>query len=143
MDRNALAELLQALESRRDAEERRREERYTALIERSIQLNDAGNYTCAVTYNDGTQDILTYVLNVQGMFWNDSQIALITVAPAVVLIISAAIIIKMKYWKNNGELKEENIYTNMHTRPGRRCQDKNPEDSIYENMDRIPRKASS
>ncbi|MGH0132985.1 UNVERIFIED_CONTAM: hypothetical protein FKN15_052805 [Acipenser sinensis] len=35
MDRNALAELLQALESRRDAEERRREERYTALIERS------------------------------------------------------------------------------------------------------------
>ncbi|MGH0178556.1 UNVERIFIED_CONTAM: hypothetical protein FKN15_077820 [Acipenser sinensis] len=36
MDRNALAELLQALESRRDAEERRREERYTALIERSL-----------------------------------------------------------------------------------------------------------
>ncbi|MGH0143399.1 UNVERIFIED_CONTAM: hypothetical protein FKN15_000266 [Acipenser sinensis] len=36
MDRNALAELLQALESRRDAEERRREERYTALIERLI-----------------------------------------------------------------------------------------------------------
>ncbi|MGH0125148.1 UNVERIFIED_CONTAM: hypothetical protein FKN15_021706 [Acipenser sinensis] len=36
MDRNALAELLQALESRRDAEERRREERYTALIERPI-----------------------------------------------------------------------------------------------------------
>ncbi|XP_058865597.1 uncharacterized protein LOC131707274 isoform X2 [Acipenser ruthenus] len=34
MDRDALAELLQALESRRDAEERRREERYTALIER-------------------------------------------------------------------------------------------------------------
>ncbi|MGH0130611.1 UNVERIFIED_CONTAM: hypothetical protein FKN15_014548 [Acipenser sinensis] len=37
MDRNALAELLQALESRRDAEERRREERYTALIERFIR----------------------------------------------------------------------------------------------------------
>ncbi|MGH0125215.1 UNVERIFIED_CONTAM: hypothetical protein FKN15_048900 [Acipenser sinensis] len=37
MDRNALAELLQALESRRDAEERRREERYTALIERDIR----------------------------------------------------------------------------------------------------------
>ncbi|MGH0155229.1 UNVERIFIED_CONTAM: hypothetical protein FKN15_066897 [Acipenser sinensis] len=36
MDRNALAELLQALESRRDAEERRREERYTALIEREF-----------------------------------------------------------------------------------------------------------
>ncbi|MGH0132891.1 UNVERIFIED_CONTAM: hypothetical protein FKN15_012472 [Acipenser sinensis] len=36
MDRNALAELLQALESRRDAEERRREERYTALIERAF-----------------------------------------------------------------------------------------------------------
>ncbi|MGH0180224.1 UNVERIFIED_CONTAM: hypothetical protein FKN15_017017 [Acipenser sinensis] len=36
MDRNALAELLQALESRRDAEERRREERYTALIERGV-----------------------------------------------------------------------------------------------------------
>ncbi|MGH0160616.1 UNVERIFIED_CONTAM: hypothetical protein FKN15_039498 [Acipenser sinensis] len=34
MDRNTLAELLEALESRRDAEERRREERYTALIER-------------------------------------------------------------------------------------------------------------
>ncbi|MBN3271208.1 YETS2 protein, partial [Polyodon spathula] len=34
MDRDALAELLQALETRRDAEERRREERYTALIER-------------------------------------------------------------------------------------------------------------
>ncbi|MGH0155208.1 UNVERIFIED_CONTAM: hypothetical protein FKN15_041891 [Acipenser sinensis] len=39
MDRNALAELLQALESRRDAEERRREERYTALIERAFQGN--------------------------------------------------------------------------------------------------------
>ncbi|MGH0157457.1 UNVERIFIED_CONTAM: hypothetical protein FKN15_039213 [Acipenser sinensis] len=38
MDRNALAELLQALESRRDAEERRREERYTALIERPRTL---------------------------------------------------------------------------------------------------------
>ncbi|MGH0147055.1 UNVERIFIED_CONTAM: hypothetical protein FKN15_049241 [Acipenser sinensis] len=38
MDRNALAELLQALESRRDAEERRREERYTALIERDCIL---------------------------------------------------------------------------------------------------------
>ncbi|MGH0149545.1 UNVERIFIED_CONTAM: hypothetical protein FKN15_024298 [Acipenser sinensis] len=37
MDRNALAELLQALESRRDAEERRREERYTALIERLLR----------------------------------------------------------------------------------------------------------
>ncbi|MGH0170666.1 UNVERIFIED_CONTAM: hypothetical protein FKN15_059653 [Acipenser sinensis] len=34
MDHNALAELLEALESRRDVEERRREERYTALIER-------------------------------------------------------------------------------------------------------------
>ncbi|MGH0127607.1 UNVERIFIED_CONTAM: hypothetical protein FKN15_057683 [Acipenser sinensis] len=44
MDRNALAELLQALESRRDAEERRREERYTALIERrlSFALTDVG-----------------------------------------------------------------------------------------------------
>ncbi|MGH0158773.1 UNVERIFIED_CONTAM: hypothetical protein FKN15_044383 [Acipenser sinensis] len=40
MDRNALAELLQALESRRDAEERRREERYTALIERVIRPVD-------------------------------------------------------------------------------------------------------
>ncbi|MGH0137923.1 UNVERIFIED_CONTAM: hypothetical protein FKN15_066510 [Acipenser sinensis] len=39
MDRNALAELLQALESRRDAEERRREERYTALIERHNSIN--------------------------------------------------------------------------------------------------------
>ncbi|MGH0131696.1 UNVERIFIED_CONTAM: hypothetical protein FKN15_028360 [Acipenser sinensis] len=38
MDRNALAELLQALESTRDAEERRREERYTALIERYFPL---------------------------------------------------------------------------------------------------------
>ncbi|MGH0142438.1 UNVERIFIED_CONTAM: hypothetical protein FKN15_021208 [Acipenser sinensis] len=38
MDRNALAELLQALESRRDAEERRREERYTALIERAVGM---------------------------------------------------------------------------------------------------------
>ncbi|MGH0124724.1 UNVERIFIED_CONTAM: hypothetical protein FKN15_013043 [Acipenser sinensis] len=37
MDRNTLAELLQALESRRDAEERRREERYTALIERTVK----------------------------------------------------------------------------------------------------------
>ncbi|MGH0157293.1 UNVERIFIED_CONTAM: hypothetical protein FKN15_054958 [Acipenser sinensis] len=33
-DRNALAELLEALDSRQDTEERRREERYTALIER-------------------------------------------------------------------------------------------------------------
>ncbi|MGH0156666.1 UNVERIFIED_CONTAM: hypothetical protein FKN15_031853 [Acipenser sinensis] len=38
MDRNALVELLQALESRRDAEERRREERYTALIERHVGI---------------------------------------------------------------------------------------------------------
>ncbi|MGH0156502.1 UNVERIFIED_CONTAM: hypothetical protein FKN15_060007 [Acipenser sinensis] len=34
MDRNVLEELLEALESRQDAEERRREERYNALIER-------------------------------------------------------------------------------------------------------------
>ncbi|MGH0138423.1 UNVERIFIED_CONTAM: hypothetical protein FKN15_041094 [Acipenser sinensis] len=34
MDRNAQAELLEALDSRRDAEERKREERYTALIEK-------------------------------------------------------------------------------------------------------------
>ncbi|MGH0117726.1 UNVERIFIED_CONTAM: hypothetical protein FKN15_036906 [Acipenser sinensis] len=40
MDRNALAELLQALESRRDAEERRREERYTALIERAFDRGE-------------------------------------------------------------------------------------------------------
>ncbi|MGH0159730.1 UNVERIFIED_CONTAM: hypothetical protein FKN15_038272 [Acipenser sinensis] len=40
MDRNALAELLQALESRRDAEERRREERYTALIERDHDISE-------------------------------------------------------------------------------------------------------
>ncbi|MGH0125183.1 UNVERIFIED_CONTAM: hypothetical protein FKN15_027576 [Acipenser sinensis] len=43
MDRNALAELLQALESRRDAEERRREERYTALIERRCE-EGMGNF---------------------------------------------------------------------------------------------------
>ncbi|MGH0191218.1 UNVERIFIED_CONTAM: hypothetical protein FKN15_058238 [Acipenser sinensis] len=42
MDRNALAELLQALESRRDAEERRREERYTALIERQQEKSYPG-----------------------------------------------------------------------------------------------------
>ncbi|MGH0126146.1 UNVERIFIED_CONTAM: hypothetical protein FKN15_026115 [Acipenser sinensis] len=42
MDRNALAELLQALESRRDAEERRREERYTALIERQPESHSGG-----------------------------------------------------------------------------------------------------
>ncbi|MGH0153241.1 UNVERIFIED_CONTAM: hypothetical protein FKN15_024795 [Acipenser sinensis] len=34
MDRHALAELLDALDSRQDTEERRREECYTALIER-------------------------------------------------------------------------------------------------------------
>ncbi|MGH0121694.1 UNVERIFIED_CONTAM: hypothetical protein FKN15_076290 [Acipenser sinensis] len=39
MNRNALAELLQALESRRDVEERRREERYTALIERTVKAH--------------------------------------------------------------------------------------------------------
>ncbi|MGH0174793.1 UNVERIFIED_CONTAM: hypothetical protein FKN15_069185 [Acipenser sinensis] len=43
MDRNALAELLQALESRRDAEERRREERYTALIERVLAVIQGRN----------------------------------------------------------------------------------------------------
>ncbi|XP_033866486.2 carbohydrate sulfotransferase 10-like [Acipenser ruthenus] len=37
MDRNALVELLEALDSRWDTEERRREERYTALIERGWQ----------------------------------------------------------------------------------------------------------
>ncbi|XP_041127548.1 uncharacterized protein LOC121327541 [Polyodon spathula] len=137
----------------------------------SIQLSDAGNYTCTVTDRDGNEDTLTFVLNVQdeetgsgttnqthgtsgtennssisslrnnSTFWNDSQIAIITVAPVVVLIISAAILIKMKYWKNNGELREENIYTNMNTRPGR-SQAKNNPDSIYENMGRIARKTS-
>ncbi|MGH0152696.1 UNVERIFIED_CONTAM: hypothetical protein FKN15_027818 [Acipenser sinensis] len=65
MDRNALAELLQALESRRDAEERRREERYTALIERNITANPpprdpvqrnpitAAPLTMGHLYNDG------------------------------------------------------------------------------------------
>ncbi|MGH0152605.1 UNVERIFIED_CONTAM: hypothetical protein FKN15_074111 [Acipenser sinensis] len=47
MDRNALAELLQALESRRDAEERRREERYTALIERYCMQSTGG--TCLLS----------------------------------------------------------------------------------------------
>ncbi|MGH0125507.1 UNVERIFIED_CONTAM: hypothetical protein FKN15_043357 [Acipenser sinensis] len=51
MDRNALAELLQALESRRDAEERRREERYTALIERSVPVSRAE--TEALLYDAG------------------------------------------------------------------------------------------
>ncbi|MGH0137349.1 UNVERIFIED_CONTAM: hypothetical protein FKN15_063664 [Acipenser sinensis] len=36
MDRKALAELLEALDSRRETEERKREERYTALIEQYI-----------------------------------------------------------------------------------------------------------
>ncbi|MGH0144620.1 UNVERIFIED_CONTAM: hypothetical protein FKN15_005318 [Acipenser sinensis] len=48
MDRNALAELLQALESRRDAEERRREERYTALIERL--LNTLVSKSCQIKF---------------------------------------------------------------------------------------------
>ncbi|MGH0149295.1 UNVERIFIED_CONTAM: hypothetical protein FKN15_044328 [Acipenser sinensis] len=69
MDRNALAELLQALESRRDAEERRREERYTALIERvglavaaattptttPCYINHAG-YLCASTKRQQTEE---------------------------------------------------------------------------------------
>ncbi|MGH0164058.1 UNVERIFIED_CONTAM: hypothetical protein FKN15_048626 [Acipenser sinensis] len=46
MDRNALAELLQALESRRDAEERRREERYTALIERPTAFFHTADSPC-------------------------------------------------------------------------------------------------
>ncbi|MGH0174777.1 UNVERIFIED_CONTAM: hypothetical protein FKN15_001570 [Acipenser sinensis] len=37
MDITALTTLLQALEHRRETEERQREERYTALIERSDQ----------------------------------------------------------------------------------------------------------
>ncbi|MGH0147153.1 UNVERIFIED_CONTAM: hypothetical protein FKN15_034772 [Acipenser sinensis] len=52
MDRNALAELLQALESRRDAEERRREERYTALIERPAE----GAVVRGLSTDNGTQD---------------------------------------------------------------------------------------
>ncbi|MGH0141406.1 UNVERIFIED_CONTAM: hypothetical protein FKN15_039163 [Acipenser sinensis] len=58
MDRNALAELLQALESRRDAEERRREERYTALIEREFfehakkLWDDEGIKACYERSND-------------------------------------------------------------------------------------------
>ncbi|MGH0121654.1 UNVERIFIED_CONTAM: hypothetical protein FKN15_064323 [Acipenser sinensis] len=46
MDHNTLAELLEALESRRDTEERRREERYTALIERVKYL--AQGYSSSV-----------------------------------------------------------------------------------------------
>ncbi|MGH0148801.1 UNVERIFIED_CONTAM: hypothetical protein FKN15_044862 [Acipenser sinensis] len=57
MDRNALAELLQALESRRDAEERRREERYTALIERPVfnerpRILQRGAWTQAAPYKE-------------------------------------------------------------------------------------------
>ncbi|MGH0172504.1 UNVERIFIED_CONTAM: hypothetical protein FKN15_002175 [Acipenser sinensis] len=54
MDRNALAELLQALESRRDAEERRREERYTALIERVLHFL---KNTAWVTTDDCCQSV--------------------------------------------------------------------------------------
>ncbi|MGH0173263.1 UNVERIFIED_CONTAM: hypothetical protein FKN15_001551 [Acipenser sinensis] len=54
MDRNALAELLQALESRRDAEERRREERYTALIERRADCA-ASLLTSAMSDQHATQ----------------------------------------------------------------------------------------
>ncbi|MGH0157432.1 UNVERIFIED_CONTAM: hypothetical protein FKN15_055931 [Acipenser sinensis] len=53
MDRNALAELLQALESRRDAEERRREERYTALIERPAPPETSQDYATVPLCLDG------------------------------------------------------------------------------------------
>ncbi|MGH0169737.1 UNVERIFIED_CONTAM: hypothetical protein FKN15_057591 [Acipenser sinensis] len=42
MDPATLAAVLEALDSRREAEERRREERYTALIERSSLRSDMG-----------------------------------------------------------------------------------------------------
>ncbi|MGH0178778.1 UNVERIFIED_CONTAM: hypothetical protein FKN15_078405 [Acipenser sinensis] len=54
MDRNALAELLQALESRRDAEERRREERYTALIERRTQRIEPTSMESGLYFEKGT-----------------------------------------------------------------------------------------
>ncbi|MGH0128857.1 UNVERIFIED_CONTAM: hypothetical protein FKN15_036220 [Acipenser sinensis] len=54
MDRNALAKLLQALESRRDTEERRREERYMALIERPTSPSLSSN-TTNTTFVPGTQ----------------------------------------------------------------------------------------
>ncbi|MGH0144507.1 UNVERIFIED_CONTAM: hypothetical protein FKN15_048306 [Acipenser sinensis] len=70
MDRNALAELLQALESRRDAEERRREERYTALIERTRSVDQAkfrtGLDDKEVTLkiiDDMKEDVLTFANN--------------------------------------------------------------------------------
>ncbi|MGH0169873.1 UNVERIFIED_CONTAM: hypothetical protein FKN15_057761 [Acipenser sinensis] len=60
MDRNALAELLQALESRRDAEERRREERYTALIERYDMVFDAGlTHTSLLVYKENGMGLVT------------------------------------------------------------------------------------
>ncbi|MGH0159360.1 UNVERIFIED_CONTAM: hypothetical protein FKN15_037322 [Acipenser sinensis] len=49
MDRNALAVLLEALESRRDAEERRREECYTVLIERPTLISLSSNTTTTIS----------------------------------------------------------------------------------------------
>ncbi|MGH0124628.1 UNVERIFIED_CONTAM: hypothetical protein FKN15_076716 [Acipenser sinensis] len=57
---NALAKLLQALESRRDAEERRREERYTALIEQAwIRHHNPDTLEEAVKLAEDFEDSLT------------------------------------------------------------------------------------
>ncbi|MGH0176639.1 UNVERIFIED_CONTAM: hypothetical protein FKN15_073138 [Acipenser sinensis] len=62
MDRNALTELLEALESRRDAEERRREERYTALIERLFCFVEAVYGTDRHVKASDVEDLITETL---------------------------------------------------------------------------------
>ncbi|MGH0137539.1 UNVERIFIED_CONTAM: hypothetical protein FKN15_064100 [Acipenser sinensis] len=63
MDITALTTLLQALEHRRETEERQREERYTALIERSFSLPDSlntrGNLNSAMIALDFNLNVLT------------------------------------------------------------------------------------
>ncbi|MGH0116526.1 UNVERIFIED_CONTAM: hypothetical protein FKN15_009659 [Acipenser sinensis] len=77
MDRNALAELLQALESRRDAEERRREERYTALIERvnaspSLTSSTANDQILKYNLINHTLNIVTPNGEIPDCRWNRS-----------------------------------------------------------------------
>ncbi|MGH0129812.1 UNVERIFIED_CONTAM: hypothetical protein FKN15_047165 [Acipenser sinensis] len=67
MDITALTTLLQALEHRRETEERQREERYTALIERSPEHRSTTNHIATSGVRNGTMDITALTTLLQAL----------------------------------------------------------------------------